>query len=373
MSAEQEQGLSTRNLLFVLLLVLIAFVLFWDRWPGGALDVEPRTITPRADLSNAEKSTIKLFEGASDSVVHITTISVRRDMFSMNLFEIPQGSGSGFVWDKQGHIVTNFHVVRKAQGAHVTLSDQTTWDAQLVGVEPEKDLAVLRIDAPADELQPIPVGKSTNLQVGQSVFAIGNPFGLDQSLTSGIISGLGREIKSVTGRPIRDVIQTDAAINPGNSGGPLLDSAGRLIAVNTAIYSPSGTYAGIGFAVPVDTVNRVVPQLIGTGDFQPAGLGISVAPDSVLKRVGIEGALVMDVTSGSPADEAGIRPTRRNRRGDIVLGDIITAIDGKEVESGSDYLAMRDKFEEGQKVTVTLRRGDQTLTREVTLERVDKQ
>ena len=372
MTAETEKGISRRDLLVVLLLLTVAFAFFWDGWFGGRPDVGPRTITPRADLSEAEKSTIKLFENASGSVVHITTVAVRRDMFSMNLFEIPQGSGSGFIWDNQGHVVTNFHVVQKGEGARVTLADQSTWEASLVGAEPEKDLAVLRIDAPRDKLQPLPVGLSTNLQVGQSVFAIGNPFGLDQSLTSGIISGLGREIKSVTGRPIEDVIQTDAAINPGNSGGPLLDSAGRLIGVNTAIVSPSGTYAGIGFAVPVDTVNRIVPQLIEKGHVERAGLGVTLAPDSVLRRLGIEGALVLDVKEGGPAEEAGIRPTRRTPRGRIMLGDVITAIDGEKVESGSDLLSKLDRFEVGEKVTVTLRRNEQEIKREVTLQAVAK-
>ena len=370
MTAESERGLSRRDLLVVLLLLVIAFAFFWDGWLGWRPDAEPRTITPRADLTQAEKSTIKIFESASDSVVHITTVSMRRDMFSMNLFEIPRGSGSGFMWDNRGHIVTNYHVVRKGEGARVTLADQTTWDATLVGVAPAKDVAVLRIDAPRDKLKPLPVGKSMNLQVGQSVFAIGNPFGLDQSLTSGIISGLGREIESVTGRPIQDVIQTDAAINPGNSGGPLLDSAGRLIGVNTAIMSPSGTYAGIGFAVPVDTINRIVPQLIETGHVERAGLGLTFAPDGVLRRLGIEGALVLDVKEGGPADEAGIRPTRRTPRGNIMLGDVIMAINGEEVESGSDLLAKLDKFQVGEKVTLKIRRNDQEIEVGVTLEAV---
>jgi len=218
------------------------------------LNALPRAITPRGDLAEEEKTTIALFRQASPSVVHITTLAVRQDAFSLDVFQIPQGTGSGFVWDNQGRIVTNFHVIRDADAAQVTLADHSSWKARLVGAYPDKDLAVLMVDAPKDRLHPIAIGTSHDLQVGQRLFAIGNPFGLDQSLTTGIISALGREIESVNRRAIKDMIQTDAAINPGNSGGPLLDSSGRLIGVNTAIYSPSGASAGIGFAIPVDEV-----------------------------------------------------------------------------------------------------------------------
>jgi S1-C subfamily serine protease len=228
-------------------------------------DGQPRTVTPRGELASLEKSVIELHKKTAPSVVHITTEGLQRDMYSRNVYKVPEGTGSGFVWDDGGHVVTNYHVIQKAAGAQVTLADGSKWQARLVGVAPQKDLAVLWIDAPKDKLVPITVGSSHDLQVGQMVFAIGNPFGLDQSLTMGIISALGREIESVTHEPIKDVIQTDAAINPGNSGGPLLDSAGRLIGVNTAIYSPSGASAGIGFAIPVDEVNATVPELIRTG------------------------------------------------------------------------------------------------------------
>jgi S1-C subfamily serine protease len=244
-------------LVFVWLLVNRFAVYHYD--PNAV----PRAITPRGDLAQDEQTTIELFRNASPSVVYITPVTLLRDRFSLNVFEIPKGTGSGFVWDDEGHIITNFHVIEDANTARVTLADQTTWDARLAGTDPNRDLAILRIKAPRNRLQPIEIGTSTGLQVGQKVFAIGNPFGLDQTLTTGIISALGREIVSGTGRTIRGVIQTDAAINPGNSGGPLLDSAGRLIGVNTAIYSSSGSSAGIGFAVPVDTVNRVVSRLLG--------------------------------------------------------------------------------------------------------------
>ena len=250
-------------------LASLAFVLGWQPWVDSATlndpKAIPRAVSPRGELWPDEKSTIGLFRQASPAVVNITAIGVQRDLFTLNLYQIPQGTGSGFVWDTKGNIITNFHVIQNAAVAQVTLGDQSNWKAQVVGVAADKDLAVLRIDAPAERLRPIPLGTSKELQVGQSVFAIGNPFGLDQSLTTGVISALGREIDSVTRRPIQGVIQTDAAINPGNSGGPLLDSAGRLIGVNTQIYSPTGASAGIGFAIPVDTVNRIVPELIRSG------------------------------------------------------------------------------------------------------------
>ena len=254
--------------LWALGLLLLALVwLFVNRFDFGVYDPDavPRAITPRGELAQDEQATIDLFRNASPSVVYITPVALLRDRFSLNVFEIPRGTGSGFVWDDEGHVITNFHVIEGANTAKVTLADQTTWDARLAGTDPNKDLAILRINAPRDSLRPIEIGTSTGLQVGQKVFAIGNPFGLDQTLTTGVISALGREITVGTGRRIRGVIQTDAAINPGNSGGPLLDSAGRLIGVNTAIYSPSGSSAGIGFAVPVDTVNRIVSQLLRRG------------------------------------------------------------------------------------------------------------
>jgi S1-C subfamily serine protease len=244
----------------------MAMIIIWQNviWPSwvSMIRAKPATVVPRGDLAADEQDTIQLFNSASPAVVHITTHELKRDFFTRDVFEIPRGNGTGFVWDKQGHIVTNFHVIESADTAHITMSDQTTWSAKLVGIAPDVDLAVLKIDSRVTDLQPLPIGTSHDLQVGQKVFAIGNPFGLDQSLTMGLISALGREIKSRTRRNIKNVIQTDAAINPGNSGGPLLDSSGRLIGVNTAIVSPSGAYSGIGFAIPVDTVNRVVPDLI---------------------------------------------------------------------------------------------------------------
>ncbi len=316
---------------------------------------EPRAITARGDLAEDEKNTIEIFKSTSSSVVYITSIALRRNLFSLNAVEIPQGTGSGIVWDNSGMIVTNFHVISDANSIQVTMADQTKWKASLIGVAPDKDLAVLQINAPGKSLHPIPIGESEKLLVGQKVFAIGNPFGLDQTITSGIISALGREIKAITGRVIRGVIQTDAAINPGNSGGPLLDSAGRLIGINTAIYSPSGAYAGIGFAVPVSEVNRVIPQLIQDGRLIKPGLGVSLADTRISRQLGIDGLIILDVTSGSGAQKAGLRPTTQYR-GDIIIGDIIKQINQKKVRTFDDIQDIMQDHKVGDVIPVTIER-----------------
>ncbi len=353
---------------------LLAVLFARQTWLGSASlndpRAAPRTVTARGELFSDERSTINLFRQASPAVVNITAIGVERDLFTLNLYQIPQGTGSGFVWDTNGDIITNFHVIQNADSAQVTLADQSNWKARVVGVAPDKDLAVLRIDAPANRLRPIPIGTSKDLQVGQSVYAIGNPFGLDQTLTTGVISALNREIESVTRRPIQGVIQSDAAINPGNSGGPLLDSAGRLIGVNTAIYSPSGASAGIGFAIPVDTVNRIVPELIRSGKIIRPGLGIQIADDQIAQRLGVAGILVVDVARGSAAAKAGIQPTRRDAEGRLRLGDIITAIDGKKVESPNDLYLLLEKYKIGDAVNISILRNGKTVQTKVALEAV---
>src|SRR5688572_4674989 len=313
-----------------LLLALVIGILVW--WFGGPWDLaprrtetvqaDPRAVLARGSLAEDEQNNIAVFKAASVSTVHIMTTQAQRGFFSLDATQVPKGTGTGFIWDNRGHVVTNFHVIQGGSGAAVTLSDQTTWKAALVGAFPDRDLAVLRIDAPQEKMTPLAVGTSKDLLVGQKVYAIGNPFGLDQTLTTGIISALNREIESVTQRSIRGVIQTDAAINPGNSGGPLLDSAGRLIGVNTAIYG-AGTYTGVGFAVPVDTVNRVVPQLIAHGKVVRPGLGVSIARDSLAQRLGLQGVLVIEVSPEGGAAQAGLRPTRRDASGRLVLGDVI--------------------------------------------------
>ena len=360
-----------RLLLLLTLLMGVGIGLLVPRVRGQRLLAPERAVRPiaaRPDLQVDEKATVDLFRGASPSVVYITNLGVRRDFFGMNPTEVPQGTGSGFIWDSAGFVVTNFHVIQTALAAQVTLEDHSSWDARLVGAEPEKDLAVLKIDAPAERLRPLAIGTSNDLQVGQKVYAIGNPFGLDQTLTTGIISALDRQIASVTGRAIRGVIQTDAAINPGNSGGPLLDSAGRLIGVNTAIYGGAGgTYTGVGFAVPVDTVNQVVPQLVAHGKVVRPGLGVSVARDALAQRLGLQGVLVIEVSPGSGAAQAGLRPTRRDSSGRLVLGDVIVAIDGEPIADNDALEERMEQHKVGDRVRVTLERGGRKVDADVEL------
>jgi S1-C subfamily serine protease len=298
-------------------------------------------------------------------VVHITTSQVRQSLF--NVQQIPSGTGSGFIWDQDGHVVTNFHVIQNADEANVTLADHSSWKASLVGAYPDQDIAVLKISAPRSRLKPIPVGKSDDLEVGQKTFAIGNPFGLDQTLTTGIISALGREIESVTKKPIKNVIQTDAAINPGNSGGPLLDSSGRLIGMNTAIYSPSGASSGIGFAIPVDDVNRVVPELVRNGKITRPDLGVTVASDKLARRLNQDnGAMILNVKSNSPAEKAGLRPTYVDR-GRVHLGDIIVAVDDKPVHSAGDLFSILAEHKVSDRVKLHILRDGEPREVEVVL------
>ncbi len=369
-----------------LMLLTLSFVggMFWQRQentldqPPGAQAVlvseepaegpttEPASPTGTAtspaplvteDYTPQELHTIRLFERAAPSVCFITTSVVRRDFYTRNITEIPAGSGSGFVWDKRGHVITNFHVVQNASSVLVTLADGAAYQAEIVGVAPEKDLAVLKIEAPRKELVPIPVGASENLRVGQAVYAIGNPFGLDQTLTTGVVSALGREIQSVAGIPIRGAVQTDAAINPGNSGGPLLDSDGSLIGVNTQIYSPSGASAGIGFSIPVDVVRWVVPELIAYGRVQRPTLGIEITRP----LRGIEGAAIAMVEEDGPAARAGLRGIYRDQSGNVRLGDVITAVNGVAITSGNDLILELEKYDPGDRVNVTVTRNDRAV------------
>ncbi len=360
------------------MLVLMLGVVVVNGVPaGGALSQSPPTAkATKGDslpegLTSEEKRNIEVFRRASVSVVFITNIALRRDLFTMDVEQIPQGSGSGFVWDKKGHIVTNFHVIQDGNAFAVTLGDQSEWDATVVGVAPEKDLAVLRIKAPPDKLFPLAPGTSKTLLVGQRVLAVGNPFGLDHSLTVGVVSALGRELRSPSGRRIRDVIQTDAAINPGNSGGPLLDSSGRLIGVNAAIFSPSGGSSGIGFAVPVDSVVRLVPQLIARGRAIQAGIGVTLVPDHLVARMKLDGAVIAEVTPDGPAKRAGLEGVQAARAGRYLVRDRIVAVDGKPVRSEDD---LRDALEAagvGTTVTLTVARG--SARREVKIQLVQVQ
>ena len=364
---------------------------------------------------NDEARRIAIFEKASPAVVYIDTFAERRDALTTNVMEVPLGSGSGFVWDKQGHIVTNFHVVRNANTAQVAILLTTpeavaaakaveaaapadspsgingatdlvrgggggggsssyysklsrtsksasgtfrkVFTAKVVGVDPGKDIAVLKIDADPAFLYPITVGTSTGLRVGQQALAIGNPFGLDHTLTLGIISGTGREIRSPIGRPITNVLQTDAAVNPGNSGGPLLDSTGRMVGMNTAIYSPSGASAGIGFAIPVDAVKLIVETLIKDGRVVRPILGISFLGSKQARTLGItSGVLVLEVPPDSPAAKAGLKGTRRTESGLIELGDIITKVNDETIDMEADLFQALEDCKVGDTVVVTVNR-----------------
>ena len=334
----------------------------------GRTEAQPRAVTPRGPLAADELANIELFKKASPSVVHITSLGVQRDLFSMNVQQVPRGTGTGFVWDTAGHVVTNFHVIQGANGARVTLADQSSYDATLVGAFPDRDLAVLKIEAPREKLPPLSLGTSRDLQVGQRVYAIGNPFGLDQTLTMGIVSALNREIESFNGRTIRGVVQTDAAINPGNSGGPLLDSAGRVIGVNTQIASPSGASAGIGFAIPVDEVNRIVPRLIRDGRFVRPSIGVSAAGGNVQRALNLPpGVVIVQVGANSPAARAGLQPFRRGNRGEVLGGDVITAINEQPVKDLDDMLTLLEQRQPGDTVTLSVWRGGQTRKQAVTL------
>jgi len=352
-------------------------------------------ILPANALEGSEMKRIEIFEKTSPSVVFIDTFTERRDQFSTNVMDVPLGSGSGFVWDDQGHIVTNYHVVRNSQSAQIAILSsekdrkglppvslqpiqpystsvrsasasgisastpanfrRSVYKATVVGVDPTKDIAVLKVEAPRSILKPIAVGTSKDLKVGQQALAIGNPFGLDHTLTAGIISGTGREIRSPVGRPISNVIQTDCSINPGNSGGCLLDSAGKLIGMNTAIYSPSGASAGIGFAIPVDTVKFIVETLIRDGKVVRAVLGISLLQSTQASALGItSGVLVLDVPEGSPAAKAGLKGTRRTESGLVEIGDIIGKIGDKVVNTESDLFQALETYDPGDNVVLSV-------------------
>mmetsp|Transcript_29200 Transcript_29200/g.52203 ORF Transcript_29200/g.52203 Transcript_29200/m.52203 type:complete len:445 (-) Transcript_29200:210-1544(-) len=305
--------------------------------------------TVKRRLTQEEQLTVNLFNRNTPSVVNVTNLSAsRQDAFTLDVTEVPIGTGSGFVWDKEGRIVTNYHVIDGAQDLMVTLQGGAEYRVKVVGVDPDKDIAVLEVilgkEDEKPDLQPVDIGNSSDLVVGQKVFAIGNPFGLDHTLTTGVISGLGREINSgISGRPIQDIIQTDAAINPGNSGGPLLDSAGNLIGINTAIFSATGTSSGIGFAIPVDAVQSSAQQIIQYGKVTRPVIGISFAPDQASAQLGVQGILVLDAREGGPAWKAGIKGTTRDDYGRLVIGDIIVKVNGKRVIRGSDLYKVLDK------------------------------
>lgn len=314
-----------------------------------------------------ERNTIQVFEQSRPSVVFVTNQQLVRNPRSLDLMTVPRGTGTGFVWDNQGHIITNFHVIEGARQIQITLQDQSAWPAEVVGLAPERDLAVLKITAPANQLLPLPLGDSSKLSVGRKVLAIGNPFGLDATLTTGVVSALGREIESPNRRKIVNVIQTDAAINPGNSGGPLLNSQGQLIGVNTMIYSPSGASAGIGFAIPVNTVKEVVPQLIAHGRIVRPIMGVALAPDHWAHQSGIQGVPILRVEPNSPADKAGMEGLMRNAWGQIVLGDVIIGIDKQVTPNHDQLMSVLEKHKPGDRIEVHLVRNGKIIKRKLTL------
>ncbi len=339
---------------------------------AAAAPGQPRAVSARGAYAPDEQSLIELFERARESVVHIATRQQVRDPWSRNVFSVPSGTGSGFVWDEVPHVVTNLHVVQGASEAVVRLADGRELPATLVGASPAHDLAVLRLELDADRPPPLPLGSSHDLKVGQKVVAIGNPFGLDWTLTTGIVSALDRSLPSGSGPTIEHLIQTDAAINPGNSGGPLLDSAGRLIGVNTAIYSPSGGSAGIGFAVPVDTVNRVVPQLIRDGRYLPPSIGAEFDEGlnrRLVRALGVDGVYVLRVQPGSPADRAGLRGLKRRADGRWQPGDVIVAIEGRKVSGVGQLLGRLDEVRVGERVRLQVLRDGRTLELAVAVRR----
>jgi S1-C subfamily serine protease len=373
LSAQTDPGI--RRIRWITWSVVIILVV-WQFLPLAErylirLTAEPRTVDARGELAADEQATIRLFERASPSVVFITTRQRVVNIWTRDVTSVPRGNGSGFFWDELGHVVTNNHVIEGASEATIRLNDGRSYRAVLIGASPEHDLAVLRINVPFDRRPPVAIGSSADLRVGQKVFAIGNPFGLDYTLTSGIVSALGRSLQDEGGVTIEDLIQTDAAINPGNSGGPLLDSAGRLVGINTAIYSPSGAYAGIGFAVPVDTINRVVPQLIAEGRYVRPSLGVSVDQDvnrAIAQQLGVTGVLILRVQPGSAAEAAGLRGTQVDGEGNIIPGDIIVAIDDREIDSVSTLLSVLESYAVGDSVTVRAWQGGRERELDVTLQ-----
>ena len=330
------------------------------------------TVDERLDeLLEVERKIIKTYQEVVPSVVNVSNIKVA-DSFFYGRVEVPQGAGSGYVWDNNGHIVTNYHVVQGGDSFVITFhNDKKQYKAKVIGVAPNKDIAVLKLEEKPKKLVPVKVGSSKNLLVGQITLALGNPFGLDHSISKGIISALGRKIDGIGGVKIHDMIQTDAAINQGNSGGPLLNSSGEIIGMNTMIFSPSGSSAGLGFAVPVDTISRIVPQLIEHGKVIRPGLGIGILEDNVRERyVGDKGAVISYLDEKGAAAKAGLKGIEKDRFGRIYIGDIILKVDGKEVNGRDDVYHALDQKEIGDKVSIEYKRGKKVKTVDVTLQQL---
>lgn len=357
--------------------LLAAGVGLFLAWPKGSTsptdpNATPREVAPKGPLDAEEREAVELFKNTKDSVVNVDTVVFRRNLQTRATDVIQAGTGSGFIWDDEGRIVTNYHVIREAQKLagrdvklRVVLADRSEWKVTVVGVAPEYDLAVLKINAPPTQLKKIKVGTSRDLEVGQKVYALGNPFGLSLTLTKGIVSALDREIESPADTPITGVIQTDAPINPGNSGGPLLDKDGRLIGVNTAIATSKegGGNIGIGFAVPVDTVNWVVPQIIQSGKMQKPDLGVKLVDQVRLRRAGYShGVMIEEVTPNGPAAVAGLKALSVDpRTREVTPGDVIVKVDGSEVKGNADFEQLMNRHKPGDRVKLTIERDGKTL------------
>ena len=365
-TAPSSGSLSFKTISFTTICIL---VIVFISGTLAATDLLAQAPINQRRLDSEERTNVNVFKQASPSVVNICTkqaLTARSGEVVLELGRIPKGSGSGFIWDVQGHVVTNYHVIQGADAVQVTLADGSEWDATVVSSAPEFDVAVLRVKAPAERLRPLAIGRSDDLEVGQKVFAIGNPFGLDQTLTAGIVSGLGRQIQSKSGQPIRGVIQTDAAINPGNSGGPLLDNEGRLIGINTAILSRSGGSSGVGFAVPVNTVRATVPQLIAGLSSSRGFLGISLAPDRISQQASDGGIAILQVTEDSPAQKSGLRAAQITDEG-VQWGDILMSIDGREVTNSEAAVETLQNKKSGDEVMLGIKRGEEFLRLSVRL------
>jgi len=325
-------------------------------------ETTPKLVVPRGNLSEAEQATIALFDQVSPSVVQVVGRQSGESALGDNAEGTGVQSGTGFIWDAAGNIVTNNHVVAGTSELAVRFASGIVVQADVVGTAPNYDIGVIRLRNPAQIPPPVSIGSSADLKVGQFAYAIGNPYGLDQSLTTGVISALKRRLPTSAGHEISDVIQTDAAVNPGNSGGPLLDSSGRVVGVNTAIISPSGTNAGIGFAIPIDVVNRVVPQLIRTGHVPTPGIGIVAANEAVATRLGVEGVVIVRTVPGSPAARVGLRGIDANSR---TLGDVIVNANNQTVRHMSDLTDELEQVGVGNSIKLTLLRGSQKINVDV--------
>ena len=317
-----------------------------------------------------EKEIMNVYQDVIPSVVSVTSHRIAGNWYH-GMVEVPAGMGSGFVWDKDGHIVTNFHVVEKSKSFKINFhNDPKEYEAKLVGTDPNKDIAVLKlIGKLPSKIKPIEVGHSKTLEVGQLSIALGNPFGLKHSMSMGIISALQRQIEGIGGVKIYDMIQTDAAINRGNSGGPLVDSSGKLIGMNTMIYSTSGSSAGLGFAVPSDIISKIIPQLIKYGKNRRPGLGIGVLPDEMKQQLfGLDkGIIVSSIQEGGAADKAGLQGIKRDSRGRLIMGDVIHQIDNKKINSYDDIYNLFDNYQIGDTVKVYYSRENKKRSTKMTL------